>query len=151
MNTNSNSNDNGSSSNDNVTNDAPSNLSVGGTVPASPAVQFSHDAKAEAAAAEPAVTQAETGNAPLLVDGGVTQPITVATASNDVTFTVDGIVKGTTTVPLGTKVKEALKKIAEGVVATTLSIRDATGKAVGLDRVLNESMSVVSVAKAAGG
>ena len=136
---NTNSNDTGSSSNDstNSTNSNDGTTAINDTTPASPAVQFSHDVQVESAAAEAA--------GPVVADES---PLMVV---NDVTFTVDGIVKGAATVPFGTKVKDALKKIAEGVVATTLSIRDSAGKAVGLERSLTESMSVVSVAKAAGG
>jgi hypothetical protein len=65
---------------------------------------------------------------------------------------VTGKIRGEVKVPIGTKVKDALKKMREGIETASLTLREAvTSKAVSLDRVLNASLSVTATEKASGG
>lgn len=68
-----------------------------------------------------------------------------------VAFVIGGSIQGKTSVPVGTKVKDAIKAINPDAATSTLTLRDLNGDPVGVDRQLKEDLSVTSVKKASGG
>ena len=73
------------------------------------------------------------------------------TAPTDVAFSASGTVAGIVRVPLGTKVKDALRKIKDDVVVSAVAMRDAAGAAVGAERTLTADLAVTVTAKSSGG
>ena len=120
--------------------------------PVSAAPEQATAAQTTGTPAEAATTQVTGATADVQITGAET--IQAATVSSpvapDITFSVGGAATGQVTVPFGTKVKDALKKISDKIVASSLQLRDAAGKAVGLDRELKETLAVTAVQKASG-
>jgi molybdopterin converting factor small subunit len=108
---------------------------------------------------EPTNTNPETGSAtpapattPETPKVEVTASAAEASPTEQVTLTFKGLVTGEIKAALGSKVKEAIKKLSSALSISSISIRDNdTGDAVGTDREVKKSMSLNVVAKASGG
>lgn len=131
--------------NTNDTNSTPDSSNSANTEPTTP---VSGATPVESSAAPevttPAVPAVEAAVAPTTVGE-------VVAAAKALVFKAVGLVKGSIDFQAGAKVKDLIKKINEDISTSSISIRDITGKPVGLERALTESLEVSVVQKAAGG
>ena len=95
----------------------PVNPSAGTALPPSTVDTSTPPSVATTAAATAEVALAKAGGA----DSGA---IAAGAVTNEVTLKSSGTVKGEVRVPLGTKVKDALRKIASNVVVTSICQRN---------------------------